>query len=1068
MLIEADEFVKKQALQKFMQRFVNRQNVEARLLGFHQELASISQDLALAIEIDLKQWREEDREDRASDLAELEITLQHLIDNDYKILNALELKQQEYLEAMEALQKNLAEHVDRSLERNLERLFMEKALAQLRRVSQNVPAPVVYDWVITSWEVDIGETIAKGGFGEVARGVWLGHTQVAVKRLFVRLDTNRLKEDFMREVKAWYPLRHPHVLPLLGACATAERPFMVSPFMHSGHALQYLDKFPNDIVRVKRLLYEVSQGMQYLHSRRVIHGDLKAINILVDENGKAYVSDFGFAYLKKVTSTRQTSATSQVAGTLRWMAPERLSGGSPTAAVDVYAFAMTCYELITEGDIPLSNLPDSLIYQAVVNNNARPSRPEECSNVMWDLITQCWHPDPLQRPSFASIYVTTKSVLADVEAGIGRNESDETKAQVEEDLTPAIPVEKDLDVVVQLRDAKEGKAEELASDPPMELRHQALRSVPPQKPEIDATDSGFGSMASSRNRDHGHPQHGARSEASAVSMDSFKLSFEEGSPGDYVSKLADGMPLRVQSELHRKMAEFGKALNSGSIVVQGGSDLQTFARDLQRATSASSDSRLKGKAFGTSPFSGSSESSIASLESEDSLSEDEAGIDHNGDEIPAEGSSSQFMSPKSLKEMKKLAKQRRKLERQQQRHVKRQLHGNASSGNGQHHHHQDPRSLGRPSSNEKKGSGILSNLWTALFSTTSDENGSSAHLGVEGGRHSRGRGGRGGHMLNGNRSLPPFPQEVQLAASALDRRIPNEDARSFWKHYWGVDTFEVTLSDFLSCLEEYFRGGVNRNAVCSIVKPVEGTRGEKMVATAGLNALVGDSPTLVEALRRVNSLKCKLDGQDRPPELDPNHVKDGSGGSPPPLSPIHPPSLTERQGSFPAGFPSYYGDDWDGSPRGSQSSIPPPVYMTREFPPAPRPPHLSALQSNAPPPPNHPPPPIHPSPVRLARLGSQTEQLHQIQAQHSQMQAQHALMHAMQRQSQANHQKQQHQAILASGMYLPTPPVVYVPPHSSQPSHPPPPPPPPAPPAPPAAPDIPPVPLNWDPEGDTR
>ncbi|KAI8830152.1 hypothetical protein BC829DRAFT_410953, partial [Chytridium lagenaria] len=102
MLISADEFVKKQSMQKF----VNRQNVEARLLGFHQELAAISQDLSLAIEIDLKKWRVEDREDRAADLAELEITLKHLIDNDYKILNALELKQQEYLEAMEYLEED--------------------------------------------------------------------------------------------------------------------------------------------------------------------------------------------------------------------------------------------------------------------------------------------------------------------------------------------------------------------------------------------------------------------------------------------------------------------------------------------------------------------------------------------------------------------------------------------------------------------------------------------------------------------------------------------------------------------------------------------------------------------------------------------------------------------------------------------------------------------------------------------------------------------------------------------------------------------------------------------------
>src|SRR4051794_20366111 len=99
---------------------------------------------------------------------------------------------------------------------------------------------------------------------------------------------------------------------------------MISTFM-CGHALQYLDKFrPPSIWRNTKLLYEVSQGMAYLHSRRVIHGDLKALNILVDDYGKAVVSDFGFAVLKRVTSTRTTADVAGgggIAGTLRWMSP---------------------------------------------------------------------------------------------------------------------------------------------------------------------------------------------------------------------------------------------------------------------------------------------------------------------------------------------------------------------------------------------------------------------------------------------------------------------------------------------------------------------------------------------------------------------------------------------------------------------------------------------------------------------------------------------------------------------------------------------------------------------------
>ncbi|KAI8836935.1 kinase-like domain-containing protein, partial [Chytriomyces cf. hyalinus JEL632] len=293
---------------------------------------------------------------------------------------------------------------------------MERALTCLRRASdspsstKSKPPP---EWVLTSWEIEIGESISHGGFGEVLKATWLGHTQVAVKRLHVRLETSKLKEDFLREVKTWYPLRHPHIVPLLGACATAERPFMVSPLMGRGHALQFMDwcgQRDRNLIEVKaiKLLYEVSLGMQYLHARGVVHGDLKAVNILIDKNENAYVADFGFAALKQFTSTRNTGAgAASFGGTLRWMSPERLQGSKLSPPVDVYAYSMTCFELLSEGDVPFTDSPDALLYQHVVNAHLRPEKPSSChetfaatSNQLFRLMQTCWSPDPLARPSF--------------------------------------------------------------------------------------------------------------------------------------------------------------------------------------------------------------------------------------------------------------------------------------------------------------------------------------------------------------------------------------------------------------------------------------------------------------------------------------------------------------------------------------------------------------------------------------------------------------------------------------------------------------------------------------------
>jgi hypothetical protein len=136
-----------------------------------------------------------------------------------------------------------------------------------------------------------------------------------------------------------------------------------------------------------------------------------------------------------------------------------------------------------------------------------------------------------------------------------------------------------------------------------------------------------------------------------------------------------------------------------------------------------------------------------------------------------------------------------------------------------------------------------------------------------------------------NQSLQPSQQTLPRRASTnlsfnssitssspLDRRIPNESARAFWAHYWSTDLFEVSLSDFLSCLEEYYGSPLPRETILGIVRPVEGLRGERLVGTKGLNLLVGDFESLKEALDSIStSAATEIESQMRNQLQNPHH-----------------------------------------------------------------------------------------------------------------------------------------------------------------------------------------------------
>ncbi|KAJ7266635.1 kinase-like domain-containing protein [Mycena rebaudengoi] len=190
-----------------------------------------------------------------------------------------------------------------------------------------------------------------GGFGDIYRASYGGKT-VALKhmRTFYRgSELRRIRLQFCREALIWQHLKHPYILPLLGIDRETfpSSLCMVSPWMENGTVLKYLEEHGRQ--DVDRLLWEVAQGLEYLHSRNIVHGDLRGGNVLIDNGEHAQLADFGLAVV--TDATIDTTSTTQ-RGSLRWMAPELLNPElefKRTRASDVYAFACLCVEVSIPG-----------------------------------------------------------------------------------------------------------------------------------------------------------------------------------------------------------------------------------------------------------------------------------------------------------------------------------------------------------------------------------------------------------------------------------------------------------------------------------------------------------------------------------------------------------------------------------------------------------------------------------------------------------------------------------------------------------------------------------------------
>ncbi|KIO18682.1 hypothetical protein M407DRAFT_83657 [Tulasnella calospora MUT 4182] len=235
-----------------------------------------------------------------------------------------------------------------------------------------------------------------GHFGDVFEGTHRTIGRIALKR--PRISATGYDDSrFEREAATWQQLRHTHILEFIGTLRRDGHIYIVSPFIDNGTLAEYVVRNPK--VNKVRLLYETADAVNYLHMEGVVHGDIKAGNILIGNDGSALLCDFG---LTRMTDAR-TSTCMKGAGSIRWMSPDLWDNAPRSFQSDVYAFGMTIVEVLS-GKEPFPHLLTTMaVMMAVMTKGERPIKEPLSSldgssyETAWQVSEACWQISPSDR-----------------------------------------------------------------------------------------------------------------------------------------------------------------------------------------------------------------------------------------------------------------------------------------------------------------------------------------------------------------------------------------------------------------------------------------------------------------------------------------------------------------------------------------------------------------------------------------------------------------------------------------------------------------------------------------------
>jgi eukaryotic-like serine/threonine-protein kinase len=214
------------------------------------------------------------------------------------------------------------------------------------------------------------EEIGRGGFGTVYRAVdETLQVERAVKVLHPALVADpSFIERFREEARLVARLKHPHILSVYALGEDQGRFYLVMDYIPGGSLKDLLaEDGPLPFARALEVLMQIASALDYAHGQNLVHRDVKPGNILLDAQGNAYLTDFGFAKsLAAADSSTTMSLTGGILGTPAYMAPEAWDGQGWTSAADVYSLACVFFEMLMGKPLFDGESPTQLMKQHII------------------------------------------------------------------------------------------------------------------------------------------------------------------------------------------------------------------------------------------------------------------------------------------------------------------------------------------------------------------------------------------------------------------------------------------------------------------------------------------------------------------------------------------------------------------------------------------------------------------------------------------------------------------------------------------------------------------------------
>ncbi|CAH1439958.1 unnamed protein product [Lactuca virosa] len=281
-------------------------------------------------------------------------------------------------------------------------------------------------------EFSMANKIGQGGFGAVYYGELRGE-KAAIKKMDMQAS-----KEFLAELKVLTHVHHLNLVRLIGYCVEGSL-FLVYEFIENGNLSQHLrgslGRQPIPWATRVLIALDSARGLEYIHEHTVpvyIHRDIKSPNILIDQNYRAKVADFGLA---KLTEVGSGSLQTRLVGTFGYMPPEYAQYGEVSPKVDVYAFGVVLFELISakeaivkanelsseskglvglfEEVLSLSNPNEALC--KLIDPRLGADYPIDSIRKIAQLAKACTHENPQLRPSMRSIVVALMTLSSSTE-----------------------------------------------------------------------------------------------------------------------------------------------------------------------------------------------------------------------------------------------------------------------------------------------------------------------------------------------------------------------------------------------------------------------------------------------------------------------------------------------------------------------------------------------------------------------------------------------------------------------------------------------------------------------------